>query len=51
MEKQPLNQIKVMLTKHMITNIKSLKMLGKHPATTSKWVTNTSQPSLKPWSK
>lgn len=46
MEKKPLNRIKVMLAERMISNKDLAEMLGKDPATISKWVTNTSQPSL-----
>ena len=46
MENKPLNRIKVMLAERMISNKDLAEMLGKDPATISKWVTNTSQPSL-----
>ena len=46
MENKPLNRIKVMLAERMISNKELAEMLGKDPATISKWVTNTSQPSL-----
>ena len=46
MEKQPLNRIKVMLAERMVSNKELAEMLGKDPATISKWVTNTSQPTL-----
>lgn len=46
MEKQPLNRIKVMLAERMLTNKQLAEMLGKDPAAISKWVTNTSQPTL-----
>ena len=46
MDKQPLNRIKVMLAERMVTNKQLAEMLGKDPATISKWVTNTSQPTL-----
>ena len=46
MGKQPLNRIKVMLAERMLTNKQLAEMLGKDPATISKWVTNTSQPTL-----
>ena len=39
MEKQPLNRIKVMLAERMLTNKELAEMLGKDPATISKWVT------------
>ena len=41
-----LNRIKVMLAEHMMSNKELAEMLGNVPATVSKWVTNTSQPSL-----
>ena len=43
---KPLNRIKVMLAERMVSNKELAEMLGKGPATVSKWVTNTSQPSL-----
>ena len=46
MDKQPLNRIKVMLAERVVTNKQLAEMLGKDPATISKWVTNTSQPTL-----
>ena len=46
MEGKPLNRIKVMLAERMITNKELARMLDKDPATISKWVTNTTQPSL-----
>lgn len=35
-----------MLAERMVSNKNLAEMLGKDPATISKWVTNTSQPSL-----
>lgn len=35
-----------MLAERMVSNKDLAEMLGKDPATISKWVTNTSQPSL-----
>ena len=46
MENKPINSIKVMLAERMVSNKELAEMLGKDPATISKWVTNTSQPSL-----
>ena len=46
MENKPLNRIKVMLAERMVSNKELAEMLGKDPATISKWVTNTSQSSL-----
>ena len=46
MENKPLNRIKAMLAERMVSNKDLAEMLGKDPATISKWVTNTSQPTL-----
>ena len=46
MENKPINRSKVMLAERMVSNKDLAEMLGKDPATISKWVTNTSQPSL-----
>lgn len=46
MENKPLNRIKVMMAERMVTNKDLSKMMGKDAATVSKWVTNTSQPTL-----
>lgn len=46
MEKQPLNRIKVMLTKRMLTKKELAELLGKDPVIISKWVANTSQLTL-----
>lgn len=46
MENKPLNRIKVMMAERMVTNKDLAKMMGKDAATVSKWVTNTSQPTL-----
>ncbi|MCQ2205105.1 MAG: helix-turn-helix domain-containing protein [Bacteroidales bacterium] len=46
MDSKPLNRIKVVLSERMISNKELARMLDKDPATISKWVTNTSQPSL-----
>lgn len=46
MENKALNRIKVMLAERMVSNKQLADMLGKDPATVSKWVTNTSQPTL-----
>ena len=43
----PLNRIKVMLAERMMSRNKLFEMLGYDPAIVSKWVTNTSLPSLK----
>ena len=41
-----LNRIKVMLAERNHTNKWLAEQIGKDPATVSKWVTNTSQPSI-----
>lgn len=46
MDNKPINRIKVMMAERMVTNKELAKILGKDPATVSKWVTNTSQPTL-----
>ena len=46
MDNKPINRIKVMMAERMISNKELGKLLGKDPATVSKWVTNTSQPTL-----
>ena len=46
MDNKPLNRIKVMMAERMVTNKDLAKMMGKDAATVSKWVTNTSQPTL-----
>ena len=46
MGNKPLNRIKVMMAERMISNKELAKSLSKDPTTVSKWVTNTSQPTL-----
>ena len=46
METKAINWIKVMLAERMMSNKQLAEKLGKDPATVSKWVTNTSQPTL-----
>ena len=46
MDNKPLNRIKVMMAERMVSNKELGKLLGKDPATVSKWVTNSSQPTL-----
>lgn len=41
-----LNRIKVVLVEKKRTNKWLAEVLGKNPATVSKWCTNTSQPDL-----
>lgn len=42
-----LNKIKVVLAEKDLNNKWLAEKIGKDPATVSKWVTNTTQPSLK----
>ncbi len=46
MKNKPINRIKVMLAERMMSNKEMAERLDKEPATVSKWVTNTSQPSF-----
>lgn len=46
MDSKPLNRIKVVMAERMVSNKDLSEMLGKDSATISRWVTNTSQPSL-----
>ena len=46
MENKPLNRIKVVMAERMVSNKELGEMLGKDTATISRWVTNTSQPTL-----
>lgn len=46
MEHKNINRIKVMLAERNRTNKWLAEQLGKDPATVSKWVTNSSQPSI-----
>lgn len=46
METKNLNRIKVVLAEKNRTNKWLAEHLGKDPATVSKWVTNSAQPSL-----
>ena len=46
MDSKPLNRIKVVMAERMVTNKDLSKMLNKDTATISRWVTNTSQPTL-----
>lgn len=43
---KPLNQIKVVMAERMVTNKDLSEMLNKDTATISRWVTNSSQPTL-----
>ncbi len=46
MERKPLNRIKVVLAEKGKTNKWLAEQLEKDPAIISKWVTNTTQPSI-----
>ena len=46
MDSKPLNRIKVVMAERMVSNKDLSEMLNKDSATISRWVTNTSQPSL-----
>ena len=46
MESRRLNRIKVVLVDKQKSNKWLAEQVGKDPATISKWVTNTTQPSL-----
>ena len=46
MDSKPLNRIKVVMAERMVTNKDLSEMLNKDTATISRWVTNTSQPTL-----
>ena len=46
MDNKPLNRIKVVMAERMVSNKALGEMLGKDTATISRWVTNTSQPTL-----
>ena len=46
MDNKPLNRIKVVMAERMVSNKQPGEMLGKDTATISRWVTNTSQPTL-----
>ena len=51
MSTKNLNRIKVMLAERNQTNKWLAEQLGKDPATVSKWVINSSQPSLETFFK
>ena len=46
MYNKPLHRIKVVMAERMVSNKELGEMLGKDTATISRWVTNTSQPTL-----
>ena len=46
MDNKPLNRIKVVMAERMVSNKELGEMLNKDTATISRWVTNTSQPTL-----
>lgn len=43
---QDINRLKVVLAERNLNNKWLAEQVGKDPATVSKWVTNTTQPSL-----
>ena len=47
MDNKPMNRIKGVMAERMVSNKELGKMLNKDTATISRWVTNTSQPTLK----
>ena len=46
MDNKPLNRIKVVMAERMVSNKELGEMLNKDTATISRWVTNTSQPTM-----
>ena len=46
MDNKPLNRIKVVMAERMVSKKELGEMLNKDTATISRWVTNTSQPTL-----
>ena len=46
MDNKPFNRIKVVMAERMVSNKELGEMLNKDTATISRWVTNTSQPTL-----
>ena len=46
MDNQPLKRIKVVMAERRVSNKELGEMLNKDTATISRWVTNTSQPTL-----
>ncbi len=46
MDSKPLNQIKVVMAARMVSNKDLSEMLNKDTATLSRWVKNSSQPTL-----
>ena len=46
MDNKPMNRIKVEMAERMVSNKELGEMLNKNTATISRWVTNTSQPTL-----
>lgn len=46
MDSKPLNRIKVVMAERMVSNKELSDMLNNDTATISRWVTNTSQPTL-----
>lgn len=46
-----LNRIKIVLAEHKCSNKRLAELLGKDPATVSKWCTNAAQPGLETLSR
>ena len=46
MERKRLNRLKVVLAEKDMTNKRLAELMGKDPATVSKWVTNVAQPNV-----
>ena len=46
MDNKPLNRIKAVMAERMVSNMELGEMLNKDTATISRWVSNTSQPTL-----
>ena len=49
--RKDLNRIKIVLAEHKCTNKRLAELLGKDPATVSKWCTNAAQPGLQTLSR
>lgn len=49
--RKDLNRIKIVLVEHKCSNKRLAELLGKDPATVSKWCTNAAQPGLQTLSR
>lgn len=49
--RKDLNRIKIVLSEHKCSNKRLAELLGKDPATVSKWCTNAAQPGLQTLSR